>query len=97
MAAPALEQPDVWPEIVADALHLAEDGWAEKAIALGWQPMHLWGAHLYEPGLAVWLRGRRILMIDATHCAVSDRPGAYSCFTRREPAEQAVYLWEYGQ
>jgi hypothetical protein len=97
MAAPALVEPDVWPGIVADALRLAEDGWAEKAIALGWDPMHLWGAHLHDPGLAVWLRCRRIVMLDAACCAVSDGPGAWSHFTRRQPAEGTVYLWEYGR
>jgi hypothetical protein len=95
MAAPALVEPDVWPGIVADALRLAEDGWAEKAIALGWDPMHLWGAHLYEPGLAVWLRCRRIVMLDATHCAVSDRPGAWSLFHKRPLPDGAMFLWYY--
>jgi hypothetical protein len=94
---PRLLAPAIWPRIVADALRLQSEGWAEKAFALGWEAMHLWGAHLREPGLAVWLEGRRIVAVDAESCAVLDRPGAWSLFHRRPIADEAVFLWEYGR
>lgn len=96
LPAPRLSLP-VWPDIVADALRLATEGWAEKALALGWQPLHLWGAHLETPGLAVWLCRRRIVLLDERTCTVLTEPGSYAVFTARAPAEGACFLWDYGR
>lgn len=97
MGAPRLASSEVWPQVVADALRLQSEGWAEKALALGWKALHLWGAHIETPGLAVWLCGRRIVLLDDARCTVADEPGRFSIFTRREPAAGTVHLWEYGR
>lgn len=77
---------------------LARDGWASKALALGYSPLHLFGAVTdaagdpYSDGLAVWLGGRKLLAISATTATVEDGDGrAY--FTRREQVG-AKLLWE---
>src|SRR5665213_1163529 len=101
MAAPRITRPEVWPEIVSDALLLARDGWAETAMALGWSPLQLWGCspdrggNPADDGLAVWLAGRRVLLIDGASCIVESGPKARAVFSRR-PAAGAVFLWQLG-
>ncbi len=99
MAAPRITRPETWPGVVADAVRLASDGWAAQTIALGWTPLDLFGA-ITDPegdpaadGLAVWLDGRRILLLDERTCIVAAGAGARAVFTRREPAG-AVLLWD---
>ena len=75
--APRISNPPVWPEIVADAQRLVADGWAAKAMALGWSALDLFGAcgdvgHQDDNhGLAVWLARRRLLAINETIAVVS--------------------------
>lgn len=101
MAAPHLQRPELWPLVVSDALGLARDGWAAKALALGWSPLDLFGAVTdaagdpYSDGLAVWLGGRKLLAITATTATVEDGEGrAY--YNRREEVGAAL-LWEIGR
>lgn len=102
MAAPRLARPEVWPGVVADAGCLASDGWAVQALSLGWTPLDLWGCSPVvggnpdHEGLAVWLGGRRILLIDERTCLVDTRAGGRAMFTRRDPAG-AVLLWDLGR
>jgi hypothetical protein len=95
--APRLSLPQVWPQIVDDAHRLASEGWAEKALSLGWSALHLWGAHLETPGLAVWLCGRRIALLGDSSCTVISSPERRSIFNLRPPAEGTCFLWEYGR
>ena len=102
MPAPRGVSPAVWAEVVADALSLARDGWAAKAIALGWSPLDLFGVvpdSLGDPaddGLAVWLGGRRLIALCGTYAVVKDDGGGRSYFNRRQ-AEGAVLLWRLGK
>ena len=98
MAAPRLACPTAWPRVVSDALSLANQGWAQKALALGWTPLDLFGAVTdpagdpYSDGLAVWLGGRKLLAVCSTFAIAEDRNGrAY--FNRREQVG-AKLLWE---
>lgn len=69
-----------WPIAVTDAVRLGGDGWAAKALALGWSDLVLFGvvaAHDGDPnadGLAVKLSGRRLLAICGTFATID--PGA---------------------
>jgi hypothetical protein len=101
MAAPNLYRPERWPLVVSDALRLARDGWAAKAMALGWDPLDVFGA-VPDPhgepagdGLAVWLAGRKLLALTADYAVVDDVDGARSYFNRREQIG-AVLLWSLG-
>lgn len=60
MAVPAIVRSERWPEVVNDALRLADGGWVSQALALGWSDLDLFGAAAAEcdtDGLAVWLGG----------------------------------------
>lgn len=99
MLRPAMANPQNWSGIVRDCLALADDGWAVQALALGWEPLHLWGVSpaiggfVDLEGLGVWLNGRRILALTEASCIVQDGPSARSIFNRR-PMGGAVLIWD---
>jgi hypothetical protein len=101
MAAPHISEPMCWPRVVSDALMLARDGWAAKALALGWTDLDLFGAvpnadgDPAGDGLAVWLNGRELSAMTADY-AVAAHPGGRAYFNRRE-ASGAVLLWALGR
>lgn len=100
-----LARSEVWPTIVADALRLAREGWAEKALALGWTPADLFGCGSQDSwdfeGLAVWLDGRTIALIDADTALTRDGERT-SVFYRpdhrpRQAGLKIVPLWQFGR
>ncbi|KQN10319.1 hypothetical protein ASE83_12420 [Sphingomonas sp. Leaf32] len=92
--------------MVDDAHALAVDGWAGKALALGWNAYDVFGIgkrdSLDFAGLAVWLEGRTILVLDASRAMVRDR-GGMACFERggwghgRDASAPPVLLWQFGR
>lgn len=102
MGAPRLAHPERWPGIVADALRLVREGWATQALCLGWEPLEIWGCcplvdgDPAADGLAVWLEGRRVLLLDDKTCIVASGSSDRSIFTRG-CAEGAVLLWDLGK
>ena len=102
MSSPRLLRPDLWPRVVSDALRLGRDGWAAKAMALGWTDLDLFGAvpdadgDSAGDGLAVWLAGRKLLALTAAYAVVDDGDGGRAYFNRREAAG-AVLLWSLGR
>lgn len=91
---PRIARPDVWTTIVSDAGWLAESGWAGQAIKLGWDAAELFGISS-DPdwqSLAVWLDGRRPLLI-GERTAFVDKDGWRAIFNRRRSAD-AIMLWE---
>ncbi len=101
MATPRLILPEGWPAAVTDALALARDGWVAKALALGWEPLDLFGAvtdrygYSDADGLAVWLGGRPMLAICETHASVSDGTG-WAFFNRCNRLGETL-LWDVGR
>lgn len=99
---PPLRHPEAWAEVIRDALSLRDCGWAEQALALGWHPLELFGCSrdgggVFE-GLAVWLAGRRLVLLDQTS-AIARADDTYAVFNRRPPAaagEPPVFLWNFG-
>ncbi len=101
-----VEQPENWREIVRDALVIARSGWAAKAIALGWSASDLFGIGPRDDwefsGLAVWLRGRAIVVLDG-QCAIVADGDRRAAFNRggmghgTHPTITPVMLWEFGQ
>lgn len=96
-----------WWITVGDALRLHNDGWTAKALALGWGVADLFGIGRQGSdqfaGLAAWLDGRRIAILDAgganagPWCRGFMGPPASRY---RRPAElygDAIMLWDWGQ
>ena len=95
---PRLLSPEAWPEVVADALRLAQDGWAASALTLGWSALDLFGAIASKDGdpaadgLAVKLSGRKVLAICASFATVADANAGRS-YLYRGNTEGARLLW----
>ncbi len=102
MPAPRLLRPDAWPVAVADAAMVATDGWAVKALALGWSIADLYGAvteRAGDPsgdGLVVWLAGRKLLAIGET-AATAETVTGFAFYHRRHQPPGARLLWEAGR
>lgn len=94
---PRVNASAAWAVAVSDSMRLVTEGWASKALALGWEPLQLWGITPDAPGLAGWLYGRRIRLLHAGSCTVQDEPGRWSVFTARPVTEGCVFLWDYGR
>lgn len=96
----------VWARVVDDAHALALDGWAGKALALGWNAYDVFGIgkrdSLDFAGLAVWLDGRTIVVLDADRAMVRTA-GGMACFERggwghgRDASAPSVLLWQFGR
>ena len=101
-----VERVDHWPDIVTDALSIARTGWAAKAMALGWSAGDLFGIGPRDDwqfsGLAVWLRGRTIMLLDQRSAIVADGQQR-AAFNRggmghgTHPSVAPVMLWEFGR
>jgi hypothetical protein len=97
-----------WRGVVADVMTIARDRWAAKAMALGWTAGDLFGIGPRDDwdfqGLAVWLNGRRIVMLDDKQAIVAgDLRDERSAFVRggmrhgTHPTITPVMLWEFGR
>lgn len=100
MPTPRLILPEGWPAAVADALMLTTDGWAAKALALGWSPLEVFGAvtdrngYSGADGLAVWLGGRSVLAIAETYASVGD--GIGRAYFNHSTCLAETLLWDIG-
>lgn len=97
---PRLSNQSTWHEVRRDAEWLAASGWAGKALALGWDPLAVFGcgqqgSRQYE-GLAVWLAGRRLVLLDE-HSAIAVEGRARSVFHVPRTPARAVFLWAFGR
>ena len=98
MPAPRIRRPELWDAIKTDTLRIAAEGWSTQAIALGWEPLHLFG---YQPSddpdkfsLAVELAGRSIVAVDESRFYLR-RGDVRSFFDRRECPLLTRYLWDF--
>jgi hypothetical protein len=93
---------NAWRQVVADAGRLVADGWAEDALALGWTVLDLFGCEPlgsdddYRNGLAVWLAGRPLVLLDADS-AIARVDGHRFMFNRKRDRSGCVLLWELGR
>lgn len=95
-----------WTRAVDDAHALAVDGWAGKALALGWNVYDVFGIGKRESldfaGLAVWLEGREVVAMDADRAIVRAH-GSRAYFERggwghgRDASADPVLLWQFGR
>lgn len=90
-----LMTPANWAGVVADAECLLMDGWVRQALRLRWEPLELFGVGNDYDGLAVWLNGRRLLLMAEWGAISRDGPTTYY-FNRRAPSG-AVMLWDWAR
>ena len=91
--------PTAWPLILSDAFRLIDGGWAAQALALGWTTHDLFSAARgsdYGNGLAIWLQGRSLALIDVSGAMVKTGNG-YAYVHRRHHVQDRVLLWEIGR
>jgi len=101
MPTPHFTNPAVWPGIVSDAVRIADEGWASKAIGLGWEPMHLFGldptgeAGSIDSSLVVYLDGWPIVDVDPDYITLR-RANVSRPFRNRLRPWLTQYLWQLG-
>lgn len=99
--APPIARPAVWREVVDDSLTLAADGWARRALDLGWDAADVFGTgpdgDASFDGLAVWLGGRKLVAVTAN----SARTDCGAVFYREtflrplSPRVTPAFLWDF--
>jgi hypothetical protein len=85
--------PMAWSRIIADAQQVADHGWAAQALQLGWVAVDLFGVSA-DPdwmSLAVWLAGRRLVLIDERTAIAA--VGIYRYVYNRRCSDEAVLPW----
>jgi hypothetical protein len=93
--------PVAWRESVTDAHRLEADGWAGKALGLGWTALDLFGAVAersgdpWGDGLAVWLGKRKLLALTADKAIACDPNGTRHYFLLPRPPG-ARLMWGMG-
>jgi hypothetical protein len=73
-------------------------GWVHQALALGWSELDLFGAAIGEDdtdGLAVWLKGRRLLAITEDFASAEINGGR--AYFNRSTRSGGVLLWNLGR
>jgi hypothetical protein len=93
-----LINPQNWAGVVADAETLVVEGWAGQALRLGWHPLELFGVSDDYDGLAIWLNGHKIVVLDDRGAIAHDLSGnSRFWFHRRQPDPAAVMLWDWAR
>lgn len=102
-----IERPECWRAVVNDALRIAREGWAAKAMRLGWTEHDLFGVGPVDDrefaGLAVWLVGRPLVSITLDRAMARGGDAFCSVFVRggpghgTQPTIAPVLLWEFGR
>ena len=93
----SLTRPELWGGFVCDAVLFAKNGWAAKAVALGWSEMEIFGLAQTGKWLGVTSRlfGCQVLGLTADLVTVRELHGT-SRLLRLPPRDDAVMIWEIG-
>jgi len=91
-----------WLQFIDDIGRFLDDGWAERAVALGWGPLDLFGCDRERPfarigyaGLLWLLNGDKLIEIDRHKAVVETHTGAPQTYRRKPVAVGEVVLaWE---
>jgi hypothetical protein len=95
--------PSRWRTFIDDAGRFLDGGWADRAAALGWMPLDLFGCDRRKPfaridhaGL-VWLHnGRKVLALTTDSATIENRDAPPHTYRRKPTLEdgQVVLAWE---
>jgi hypothetical protein len=102
---PALPPCDIpltrWLCFIDDCGQFLDDGWADRAVALGWRPFDLFGCDRFKPfaridrmGLLWLLNGQKLLALAAESAAISTPSGGSLTFRRCPNEPGRVLAWE---
>jgi hypothetical protein len=91
-----------WQRFIDDCGRFLDDGWAARAAAFGWGPLHLfgcdqkrWYARLDHKGLLWEVNGGRVVELHRDR-AIIERPGGPQCYRRRPLDVGCVVLaWDW--
>jgi hypothetical protein len=91
-----------WQQFIDDCGRFLDLGWSNRAEALGWRPLHLFGCDRERPlarydhmGLLWILQGRRLVALRADGATIDTLTGSLQTY-RRVPidCDRAVVAWE---
>jgi hypothetical protein len=91
-----------WQRFIDDCGLFLGSGWADRAAALGWRPLHLFGCDRKRPfarldhlGLLWEINGGKLVELHRDRAIIEIKGGARFCY-RRQPLEvgRVVLAWE---
>ena len=94
--------PQRWLRFIDDCGHFLDAGWADKAVALGWGPLDLFGADRERPfaridhmGLLWLCKGGTIIELYRDRAVLKTQSGTHQTY-RRRPVEvgRVVLAWD---
>lgn len=90
-----------WLQFINDCGLFLDNGWAARAVALGWGPLDLFGCNLEKPlarisqaGLLWLLEGKKLLALTADTAVIATESGSELTFYRRQLEISGVLAWE---
>jgi hypothetical protein len=90
-----------WLRFIDDCGPFLDEGWALRAIALGWGPLELFGCNRDKPfdrisqaGLLWLLEGQKLVALTADTAAISASRGGKLTFYRRQLESGGVLAWD---
>jgi hypothetical protein len=90
-----------WHAFIADIGKFLEDGWANRAIALGWGAHDLFGcdrnrpfARLDQAGLVWFLNGDRVIALTTETAVIEKHTGTRQTWRRKAAEASQVLVWE---
>lgn len=90
-----------WHAFIADVGKFLEDGWADRAMALGWRAHDLFGcdrnrpfARLDQAGLLWFLNGDRVIAVTTETAVIEKHRGTRQTWRRKAAEAKQVLVWE---
>jgi hypothetical protein len=90
-----------WQTFIVDIGRFFDGGWGEKAAALGWGPIDLFGcdrdrpyARIDQAGLLWLLNGNRLVALSENTATIETRTGARQTWRRKPNELGRVLAWE---
>ena len=89
-----------WRQVVDDGGRFLDGGWAERAAALGWSALDVFGAHPVKPndsfdamGLVPLIRGGEVIDVKSDMAVIRMPTGNNLTYYLRRDSREAVALW----
>jgi hypothetical protein len=93
--------PKRWLRFIDDCGRFLDDGWAHRAVELGWTPFDLFGCDRFKPfarvgrcGLLWLLNGRQLRILTTDTAVINIANGSNVTFYRRPHEPGQVLAWE---